>query len=148
MKGTAIRKQIERPSERRKAVDARQDDQIEREAGQREAEMRERLADDRARAAAPRAVPSRPPCSKATPPSVADAHEQRLLQDQHEGGGNDIARIAARRVEQRLATGIRPESSAISGRVGEAAVGPCAARRRSRALTAPLASGMPCSMRL
>ena len=30
------------------------------------------------------------------------AHEQGLLQDQHEGGGNDIARVAAGGVEERL----------------------------------------------
>ena len=68
--GNGHEDEIREPSERREAVNARQDDQIEREPRQREAEMRERLAEDGARAAPQLPAPA-PPSSKAAPPSDA-----------------------------------------------------------------------------
>ena len=109
--------------------------------------MRERLADDRARAAAP-------PPRRAAALLEGDAaerrraHKQRLLQDQHEGGGNDIARIAAGRIEERLATQASTGELADQRGMGEAAVGARATRcdlARNGARPPPL---MPCHVRL
>ena len=54
------------------------------------------------------------------------AEEQRLLQDQDEGGGNDIARIAAGRIVQRLRQQLDRRGAGQS-RVRKAAVGSRAA---------------------
>ena len=83
--------------------------------------MRQRLSKDDARAGP-------------TPPARAsvllecdasnggDAQEQGLLQDEDEGGGNDVACVSARRVEQRLATQARRRGASQS-RVREGAIG-------------------------
>ena len=83
--------------------------------------MRHRLPDDRAR---PRPLP--PPKSSALlvghASQAGDAEEQRLLQDQYESCGNDIARIAACRIEQRLRQQFDRRGAGYS-RVRKAAVG-------------------------
>jgi hypothetical protein len=50
----------------------------------------------------------------------ADAHEQRLLQNQDEGGRQDIGRIAGLRVEQRH----RAQWQRIGGGHGDSRIGP------------------------
>ena len=63
--------------------------------------MRQRLAEygaDRAACAPRRSAAS----LKSNSSEGGRPHEKRLLQDQHEGGGDDVARIPASRIEERL----------------------------------------------
>src|SRR5271166_5736187 len=86
----------------REAVDPRQDDEVERQSGRSQAEMRQRLTENRADRAA-RASRRSPTPLKRNSSKGSRPHEKRLLQDQYERGRDDVTRIAAGRVEERLA---------------------------------------------
>src|SRR5260370_26665454 len=64
--------------------------------------MRQGLSNDGARGCAPPAQSSA--LFERDASDSGCAHQQGLLHDQHEGGGNDIARVTAGRVEKLLGT--------------------------------------------
>ena len=112
----------------REAVKPRQDDEEERGAGQAPA------ADGRGPGRGPR-WPRRDGGERRSALLEGDAaqrrraHEQGLLQDQHEGGRHDVAAIAAGRIEQRLVQHL-DRRAFRQRRAIEAAVGPGVARQQ------------------
>ena len=115
------REQLQRVAERRKAVDARQHDKIERERRQIDGQVGD-AAPEHVRERAARCLRHGQAAQRRS------ADQKRLLQDQHEGRRHDVARIAADRIEDRLQQGVG-RARGGERRLDEAAIGARAARR-------------------
>ena len=116
------REQLQRVAERRKAVDARQHDKIERERRQIERQVGDAAAEHVRERAARR-------LRHGQAAQRRGADQERLLQDQHEGRRHDVARIAADRIEDRLQQDVG-RARGGERRLDEAAIGARAARRQ------------------
>src|SRR5262245_41944792 len=89
------REQLQRMAEGGKPVEARQHDEVERERGEIDRQMCDAAA-EHARECPAGSLRQRDDGEHRS------ADQQHLLQDQHEGRGHDVARVAADRVEDRL----------------------------------------------
>src|SRR5258706_8295433 len=85
----------------REPINPRQDDQIESQPGHRQAKMGECLTNGGVYPSTP--APSRAAALfKRDAPQRSGAHQQGLLEDEYEGGWDGVARVTARRVEERF----------------------------------------------
>src|SRR6266851_4088307 len=111
-----------------KAVDARQHDEEQHGPGKGQQEVGETLPQDGKRGAAA-AANALPVLLEGGTAQHRRAHEHGLLQDQHEGGRHDIARITAGGIEQRLVQDLDGRASYQRGAI-QAAVGARIARQK------------------
>ena len=135
--------QVRQPAGRREAVDMRQDHEIEQQRRHIDDEMGETLGEDGGRSR----VAAAPCCrrSRRRPRQHRGAHQQRLLQDQHESRRHDIAGIAAGRIEQRHR---QDRAGLIAARQPTRRSAARASWVARSAVTLPADSAMPCSVRL